>query len=77
MKLIVQGKLDDYYSNQGGHPVSYEILYTPPSFSSGSFQVEVLGAVDDGGETIYVNAQSTDNTAREFSSNIILKEIAG
>tara|TARA_B100000131_G_C17852817_1_gene506688 strand:+ start:32 stop:622 length:591 start_codon:yes stop_codon:yes gene_type:complete len=67
----------DYYSTQGGHLVSYEILYTPPSFSSGSFQVEVLGAIDDGGETMYVNAHQGNNTSREFSSNIILKEISG
>ena len=65
------------YINYGGVPVSYEILYTPPSFSSGSFQVELLAAVDDGGETSYLNYVATNNSSREFSSNIILKEIAG
>lgn len=63
--------------NYGGVPVSYEILYTPPSFNSGSFQVEVQGAVDDAGEKSFINQSDAGGSSREFSSNIILKEIAG
>ena len=67
----------DANTKSGGFPVSYEILYTPPSFNSGSFQVEVQGAVDDGGVKSFINQSYTGGSSREFSSNIILKEIAG
>jgi hypothetical protein len=67
----------DTYAQWGGIPISYQILYTPPSFNSGSFQVELYGACDDPGETVYINNSVSGSTVREFSSNIILQEIAG
>ena len=74
------GGLFGYYdtnSAYGGILVSYEILYEPPSFSSGSFSVDLYGAIDDPGETLSINDSPSGGTVREFSSNIILKEIAG
>jgi len=67
----------DTNAQYGGIPISYQILYTPPSFNSGSFQVELYGACDDPGETVYINNSVSGSSVREFSSNIILQEIAG
>jgi len=71
------GNFDNGNALYGGVNVTYEILYTPPSFSSGSFSVDLYGAVDDAGETLSINDSASGGTAREYSSNIILKEIAG
>ena len=67
----------DTNAQYGGINISYEFLYTPPSFSSGSLSVDLYGGIDDPGEVLSINDSSSGGTSREFSSNIILKEIAG
>ena len=65
------------YIMQNDHAqISFSQLYTPPSFSSGSFQVEIY-CKNVFSETIYLNRRGLDANFGRQSSNIILMEIAG
>jgi hypothetical protein len=71
----------DYLEGEGGNAqyghltVNFSILYTPPSFNSGSFEVNVHGKSSNG--TMYINRRHWPGTTAQVSSNIILMEVAG
>ena len=56
---------------------SFQILYTPPSFSSGSLQIELYTKGSGGSSTIRLNQRGNGDAYGRGSSNIILQEIAG
>ena len=56
---------------------SFQILYDPPSFSSGSLQIELYMKGSGGSGTHYLNTRSQQDGYGRGSSNIILQEIAG
>ena len=56
---------------------SFQVLYDPPSFSSGSLQIELYMKGSGGSGTHYLNTRSQTDGYGRGTSNIILQEIAG
>ena len=56
---------------------SFQILYNPPSFSSGSLQIELYMKGSGGSGTFKLNTRSQEDGYGRGTSNIILQEIAG
>ena len=56
---------------------SFQILYDPPSFSSGSLQIELYMKGSGGSGTHKLNTRSQEDGYGRGTSNIILQEIAG
>ena len=56
---------------------SFQILYDPPSFSSGSLQIELYMKGSGGSGTHKLNTRSQEDGYGRGASNIILQEIAG
>ena len=56
---------------------SFQILYNPPSFSSGSLQIELYMKGSGGSHTHKLNTRSQEDGYGRGTSNIILQEIAG
>ena len=56
---------------------SFQVLYDPPSFSSGSLQIELYMKGSGGSGTHYLNTRSQQDGYGRGASNIILQEIAG
>jgi hypothetical protein len=59
-----------------GHSIAkFNYLYTPPSFSNGSFEIEIYGKSHQ--ETMYINRRGFDEAYGRLSSSIVLMEVAG
>ena len=56
---------------------SFQVLYDPPSFSSGSLQIELYMKGSGGSGTHNLNYRSQQDGYGRGTSNIILQEIAG
>ena len=56
---------------------SFQVLYDPPSFSSGSLQIELYMKGSGGSGTHKLNTRSQEDGYGRGTSNIILQEIAG
>ena len=56
---------------------SFQVLYDPPSFSSGSLQIELYLKGSGGSLTHKLNVRGDGDAYGRGSSNIILQEIAG
>ena len=56
---------------------SFQVLYDPPSFSSGSLQIELYMMGSGGSGTHKLNQRGDGDAYGRGSSNIILQEIAG
>ena len=56
---------------------SFQVLYDPPSFSSGSLQIELYMKGSGGSGTHKLNTRSQADGYGRGTSNIILQEIAG
>ena len=72
---------DGHFSNsvdEGGRvrSSSFQILYDPPSFSSGSLQIELYMKGSGGTGTHYLNTRSQLDAYGRGTSNIILQEIS-